>query len=90
MSFPFASSIFTFKHKVSADSRAANALSQKFILFTNIHAEVVGFNTFGDLYLKERDFGLISAKKETILCMMVFTYRILVFQGNRLLQSCCT
>lgn len=74
MSFPFASSIFTFKRKVSADSRAANALSQRLILSTKINAKVVGFNTLGDLYLKERDFGSISAKKETVPCMMVFTY----------------
>lgn len=43
----------------------SDALSRKVVLLSTFRVQVTGFDTFTDLYVRDRDFGLIWTGIET-------------------------
>lgn len=57
----FSSSHLFFRHHAGMDNRVADALCRRSSLLTELRVEVIGFDTFWDLYPYDPFFGPIIA-----------------------------
>ncbi|GJX05248.1 reverse transcriptase domain-containing protein [Tanacetum coccineum] len=75
---------FSIKHKVGALKKVADALSQRQVLLLTMQVQVLGFDTFKELYSDDSDFTTIWQKCESQPYKQFIMQDGFLFKDNRL------
>ena len=81
---------FSIKHKAGALNKVADALSRRHMLLSTMQVQVVGFETFKELYSDDSDFATIWQKCKNQPFKQFILQDGFLFKGNRLCIPKCS